>query len=171
MPPILAATALVFSNIVQGPDEQCGVQDPRITVDKQTGTYVMAYTAYGSRTHACDHNSCGLPTSQCPQTCSYCCTDTVTKVAVSQTLEPGSWRRLNRTGDPGFDAKSAAILIRETAPHYQYTGEQHRFLRSTIVSFEYVIRHRHYTIMAEREPGRTLGSIHGGHSRQAWHVR
>eukprot|EP01043_Picozoa_sp_COSAG02_P008899 COSAG02_NODE_293_length_25438_cov_52.630254_12_plen_175_part_00 len=29
----------------RGPDEQCGVQDPRITVDARTGTYIMAYTA------------------------------------------------------------------------------------------------------------------------------
>eukprot|EP01043_Picozoa_sp_COSAG02_P023517 COSAG02_NODE_1259_length_13568_cov_747.342267_5_plen_185_part_00 len=29
----------------RGPDEQCGVQDPRITVDPRTRTYIMAYTA------------------------------------------------------------------------------------------------------------------------------
>lgn len=30
--------------------------------------------------------------------------------------------RVNRTGDPGFDQKSAAMLVRDTPPHFQFTG-------------------------------------------------
>ena len=41
----------------QGADEQCGVQDPRITVDKSTGVYIMAYTAC-AYLHTCDVFSC-----------------------------------------------------------------------------------------------------------------
>lgn len=33
-----------------------------------------------------------------------------------------SWLRVNRTGDPGFDGKSSAILVRETPPHYMWVG-------------------------------------------------
>lgn len=106
----------------EGPDEQCGVQDPRITVDKKTGTYILAYTAYGDASdppNICDHTTCGPSW----QNCKNCCRTVSTKVAVSTTPEvASSWRRLNRTGDPGFDAKSTATLVRDTPPHYQFTG-------------------------------------------------
>jgi predicted GH43/DUF377 family glycosyl hydrolase len=106
----------------KGADEQCGVQDPRITLDRKTGTYIMAYTAFGDghpSPKLCNASSCG-PTWQ---DCSKCCPSVVTKVAMSNTPEvESSWVRVNRTGDPGFDAKSTAILVRDTPPHFQFTG-------------------------------------------------
>lgn len=102
----------------KGSDEQCGVQDPRITVDRRTGTYWMAYTAYGGAT-ACGPQACGPTWSQC----SHCCNSVSTKVVASKTPEvESSWVRVNRTGDRDFNAKSTAILVRDTPPHYQFTG-------------------------------------------------
>ena len=107
----------------QGADEQCGVQDPRITVDRRTGTYLMAYTAYGDGTAnptACSNATACGPTW--PH-CSRCCKSTKTKVVMSKTPEvASSWVRVNRTGDVGFDAKSTATLVRDTPPHFQWTG-------------------------------------------------
>lgn len=99
-------------------DEQCGVQDPRITVDRATGTYILAYTAYGGGA-LCNASSC-----QTWQQCGRCCHLVKTKVATSKTPEvASSWvRMVGRTGDPGFDAKSTAILVRDQPPHYQFTG-------------------------------------------------
>eukprot|EP01049_Picozoa_sp_SAG25_P016986 SAG25_NODE_4163_length_876_cov_0.931789_1_plen_252_part_10 len=93
----------------QSADEQCGVQDPRITVDRKTGIYYLAYTAYGDQ--------------QNPPRSPKVCKDVKTKVAITKTPEiPGSWQRLNRTGAPGFDEKSTAILVRDKPPHFQWTG-------------------------------------------------
>jgi predicted GH43/DUF377 family glycosyl hydrolase len=93
----------------EGAEEQCGVQDPRITVDYETGLYYLTYVAYGDQRVPPRH----------PRVCS----DVKTKVAVSKSPEDArSWRRLNRTGDKGFDAKSTAMLIRDRPPHYQWTG-------------------------------------------------
>ena len=45
------------------------------------------------------------------------------QVAFSKTPQlESSWVRQNRTGDPGFDEKSTAILVRDSPPHYQFTG-------------------------------------------------
>ena len=111
-----------LSNIIlqpDGADEQCGVQDPRITVDPKTETYIMAYTAFGSKGKKCNATACG-PTWQ---ECSQCCNSVKTKVAFSKTPQlESSWVRQNRTGDPGFDEKSTAILVRDSPPHYQFTG-------------------------------------------------
>jgi len=106
----------------QGADEQCGVQDPRITVDRKTGRYLMAYTAFGDGTahpNICNATACG-PTWQ---QCSHCCKSVKTKVVMTKTPEvASSWVRVNRTGDDGFDAKSTATLVRDTPPHFQWTG-------------------------------------------------
>lgn len=105
-----------------GADEQCGVQDPRITVDKRTGTYIMAYTAYGDASvppKVCNASACGPTWEQCQ----HCCNHVMTKVVTSKTPEvEGSWARVARTGDRGFDGKSTAILVRDTPPHYMYVG-------------------------------------------------
>ena len=100
-------------------DEQCGIQDPRITGDRATGTYIMAYTAYGDTKNACNASTHCTTWADC----SHCCRTVSTKVATSKTPEvEASWVRLTRTGDKGFDAKSTAILVRDTPPHYQFTG-------------------------------------------------
>jgi|EP01044_Picomonas_judraskeda_P014782 hypothetical protein len=42
---------------------------------------------------------------------------------MSKTPEvESSWERVNRTGDPGFNAKSSAILVRDSPPHFMWTG-------------------------------------------------
>ena len=93
----------------EGADEQCGVQDPRITVDRSTGIYYLTYCAYGDQ--------------QVPPRSPKVCADVKTKVAVSKTPEDAnSWQRLSRTGDPGYDEKSTAMLIRDHPPHFQWTG-------------------------------------------------
>jgi hypothetical protein len=102
----------------KGTDEQCGVQDPRITVDRTQSVYYMAYTAYGDD-RQCNRSLCG-PTWQ---QCSRCCRTVKTKVVVSKTPEvESSWVRINRTGDAGFDEKSTSTLIMDAPPHYQWTG-------------------------------------------------
>ena len=82
----------------------------------------MAYTAYGdghTPPNVCNATACG-PTWQ---QCGHCCRSAVTKVVMSKTPEvEASWLRVNRTGDPGFDAKSTATLVRDTPPHFQFTG-------------------------------------------------
>ncbi|CAE8588096.1 unnamed protein product [Polarella glacialis] len=88
----------------EGLEEQCGVQDPRITVDPSTKTYWLSYVAFGGSS----------PNS---------CNEVKTKFATSKTPEiASSWQRVARTGDSGFDEKSTALLIRSQPPHYQFTG-------------------------------------------------
>ena len=58
----------------KGADEQCGVQDPRITVDKKSGLYIMAYTAFGDgRAHpkVCNASSCGPSWQACMKVCRF----------------------------------------------------------------------------------------------------
>jgi hypothetical protein len=75
----------------------------------------------------CNSSSCG-PTWQ---NCGRCCPSVSTKVVMTKTPEDeSSWVRVNRTGDPGFNAKSTALLVRDHPPHYQFTGT------GTVLSWE-----------------------------------
>lgn len=95
-----------------GKEEACGVQDPRVVLDKRDGTYYMTYCAWGDPMPKdpknnpegifCANPRLGLATSKTPQ-------------------DPASWKRLGYECN-GTCGKSAAILIREKGPHYMFWG-------------------------------------------------
>ena len=88
---------------------RCGVQDPRIVYNKATETYILAYTTFGYAQwgpgplcHGCCGGGgagLGIATSKDPS-------------------NPNGWTRhgYNQLG------KSAALLVRETGPHYAFYG-------------------------------------------------
>ena len=99
-----------------GPAEACGVQDPRISYNPADRTYYMTYCTYGpplpkdNKTNPegikCGGAGVGLATSKTPQV-------------------KDSWVRHGYNCNNGTQdncGKSAAILIRETGPHYMFWG-------------------------------------------------
>ena len=90
--------------------EDCGVQDPRVVYNGKTKTYWMAYTTFGFaeqgshgpiRKDTCGGGGagCGIASSKDPS-------------------NPNGWTR-HGYGQLG---KSAALLVRESGPHYAFYG-------------------------------------------------
>lgn len=109
--PILNSS-VVFSPQPGNNAEACGVQDPRVVHDKRDGTYYMTYAAYAN------------PLPKDPKTNPFgiWCGDAWVGLASTKTPDdPSSWQR-HGYNCGGACGKSAAILIRETGPHFMFWG-------------------------------------------------
>ena len=90
--------------------EDCGVQDPRVVYDGQTETYWMAYTTFGfaeqSDKGPIRKDTCGGGGAGC---------------GIASSKDPSNSSRWTRHGY-GQLGKSAALLVRESGPHYAFFG-------------------------------------------------
>lgn len=110
---------LVFAPNASAPvDEDYGTEDPRLTLDKTTGLYHLFYTCYSK--------------ANGPRLCHATTRDP------TAPIEAAAWTRL---GDvfPGAPsgAKSAALLLRASPPHYLIwgAGEIHLAVSNDLVNF------------------------------------
>ena len=99
---------ITSSSVVFGPGngtfDNYGTEDPRLALDPATGTYYMFYTSYGSGNGA--FNSVLL--------------------SVASTTDPTSatgWTRHGAVFPEVLGSKSAALLIRQTGPHFLLWGD------------------------------------------------
>ena len=112
--PILKSSVILEPT---GPRETCGVQDPRIAYNKADETYYMTYCVYGGllpkdnksnpRGNHCGDAGVGLATTKTP--------------AVKESWVRRGYNCNNGTADNC--GKSAAILVRESGPHYMFCAQ------------------------------------------------
>lgn len=114
----LGAGSVVFEPVDQPPlnDDFRGTEDPRIALDKATGTYYMFYTCFHKGTYRDPEGAKMTGGSLC----------------LASTKDPTTtegWTR-HGTAFPG-NHKSGALLIRDAPPHYLISGAGQIFISSS----------------------------------------